>query len=268
MRLAIFAALLLTFPVAAQQQDNSQQTQSSNSAAQKKNDQQGNQQQKKNQQSGKAADRQNAFPEAQSEQAPHEAQQDNGSAQQQDKNNSQQEPAAPQPATPQSAPGAQPKKPSSADANPFPEAESEKAAHQAEQQPSSPGSNAPQSDDYSSSQDRLKGLDLTGLGDTRTADGAGGTILSPELGRKDTKVGEFYLHSGDYKGAYDRFAEATKVDPGNAQAVFDLAEAARHLNHRDEAVRNYRLYLSALPDGPRSKDARKALKDLGAQPNS
>lgn len=251
-------ALLLALPVAAQQQDNTAPPPpgQSTSAAQKKDAQQKNQQQKK-----PSTAEQNPFPEAQSEQAAHQGQQQDQSA-----------PAAQQdePAAPQAAEKGAGKKPSAADQNPFPEAQSEKAAQKAGQQPSQPSAsgNGQPDHDYSSSQDQLKGLDLTGASDSHTTDGAGGTILSPELGRKDTKVGEFYLHTGDYKGAYNRFVEATRVDPCNAQAVFDLAEAARHLNHRDEAVRNYRLYLSALPDGPRAKDARKALKDLGAPPNS
>ncbi len=256
-------ALLLAVSLAAQQQDNNaappQQQNQSNAGDQRKPDQQKADQQKADQQKagqqkkGSAA-QENPFPEGQSEQAAQQDQQKDSSAPAQDA------PAA----------NGQQKKPSAAEENPFPESESEKAAHQtAQPSPSSAPSGSAQPDqDYSSSQEKLKGLDLPGAHDARIADGAGGTILSPEVGRKDTKVGEFYLHTGDYKGAYDRFVEATKVDPGNAQAVFDLAEAARHLNNRAEAVRNYQLYLSAVPDGPRSKDARKALKDLGVRPNS
>lgn len=255
---------LLAMSLAAQQQDNTSappQQQSQSSAADKKNqDKKKPDQQKPDQPKKPSAAAQNPFPEARSEKAADQDQQKDNSAP------AQNEPAAPQPAA-----NGQQRKPSAAEDNPFPESESEKAAHQAEPQPSpapAPNSGKQSDQDYSSSQTKVKGLDLSGDNDSRIADGAGGTILSPELGRKDTKVGEFYLHSGDYKGAYGRFVEATKVDPGNAQAVFDLAEAARHLNNRPEAVRNYQLYLSAVPDGPHSKDARKALKDLGVQPNS
>ena len=255
---------LLAMSLAAQQQDNTsappQQQSQSRAADQKKQDQKKTDQKKTDQQKKPSAADANPFPEAQSEKAADPGQQKDNSAP------AQNEPAAPQPAA-----NGQQRKPSAAEDNPFPESESEKAAHQAA--PQSSPSSAPKGEtqpdqDYSSSQTKLKGMDLSGEGDSRIADGAGGTIESPELGRKDTKVGEFYLHTGDYKGAYSRFVEATKVDPANAQAVFDLAEAARHLNNRAEAVRNYQLYLSAVPDGPRSKDARKALKDLGVEPNS
>jgi tetratricopeptide (TPR) repeat protein len=90
--------------------------------------------------------------------------------------------------------------------------------------------------------------------------------FNPRLARKDAQIGDFYLESGNYKGAYDRFLEANRSDPGNAEAVFGLAESARRLQHRDEALRNYRLYLSALPNGPRAKEVRKALREMGAAP--
>lgn len=194
---------------------------------------------------------QNPFPEAQSEAAAHQAdQQDSNSV-----------PAAPAPQAPSA-------KPSTADRNPFPEAQSQKAAQQDETSappPSGANPGAP-GKDFSSSQSGVKDLDLPDT-DASSAD-AGGTALDPKLGRQDTQVGLFYLRTGDYKGAYGRFAEAARVDPGNAEAVFGLAEAARHLNQRGTAISNYQLYLTALPDGPHAKEARKALKDLGASSGS
>ena len=80
------------------------------------------------------------------------------------------------------------------------------------------------------------------------------------------KVGGFYYNAGDYKGAYARFKEATKVDPTNAEAVYELAEAARALKLNNEAADNYRIYLDALPDGPKAKAARKALAAMGEGP--
>jgi tetratricopeptide (TPR) repeat protein len=197
-------------------------------------------------------------------------------------NNSTPPPDAPQPNQQQSPPPqntqSQPQhKKSAAEENPFPEAQSAKAADKANGKDATPpadsskpapsDNNAPPTGDknYSSSRDHLKGLDLPGDNESRTDDGAGGTILDPKLATEDTRVGGFYLQTGDFKGAYSRYLEATRVDPGNADAVFGLAEAARGLNHRQEAISNYTLYLQALPDGPRAKDARKALKDLGVK---
>ncbi len=85
-----------------------------------------------------------------------------------------------------------------------------------------------------------------------------------KLAKKDANIGDYYMESGNWKGAHERFLEANRSDPGNAEAVFGLAESARHLHLDDEALRNYRLYLSALPNGPHAKEIHKALKQMGA----
>ena len=175
-----------------------------------------------------------------------------------------------------------PAKRTTADDNPFPEEESKKAAAAAGNpapdapapKPSSdtgksPGSgdrnNAPPASTDSSSRTGLRSLDDDSP-ESRISDGAGGYIYSPKLAAQDTKVGGFYLDTGDYKGAYARFKEATKVDPGNADAVFGLAEAARALKMNNEAADNYRIYLDAVPSGSKAKAARKALAGLGEPP--
>ena len=107
-------------------------------------------------------------------------------------------------------------------------------------------------------------MDLEGDRNTKVPGGAGGLVHDPKLAADDVHVGQFYLNREDYKGAYARFKEATQADPENADAVYYLAEAARRMNHKDEAVENYQLYLAALPDGPKAKDARKAIRELTA----
>lgn len=245
----------LAMPLGAQQPDNSPPAQQQNpparqnsSAAQKNppaSSTSGNQKSAQPQKKPSTSE-QNPFPEAQSEAAAHQAQQPA------DDNT----PAAP---APQGAPGTSSGK--SSDSNPFPATQSEKAAKQDGQPPAAPQDKP--DPNSSSSQTGLKFLDVPGDASANNA-----PVQSPQLAVKDTQVGTFYLKTGDYKGAYDRFVEAARVDPGNADAVFGLAEAARRLNHRDEAIRNYRLYLTALPDGPRAKEARKALKEMGVSAGS
>ena len=161
-------------------------------------------------------------------------------------------------------PAQQPKKSTEED-NPFPQDVSERAAAEAkahENEAAKPAA-APAAGE-SSSRDKLDNLDLEGDRDSRIADGAGGVVHDPKLAADDVHVGQFYLNREDYKGAYARFKEATQADPENPDAVFYLAEAARRINRRDEAVQNYQLYLTALPDGPKAKEAHKALRDLKA----
>jgi tetratricopeptide (TPR) repeat protein len=153
-------------------------------------------------------------------------------------------------------------KPSPADANPFPEAISRKA-EEAANGASTPAVKPPVPD-YSSSKVDMKRFDEPAEGGSRISNGAGGYIHNPMLAAQDDKVGKFYLQTGDFKGAYDRYKEATLVAPEDEDAVFGLAESARGLHLTQEAVANYRLYLDAFPDGKKSKEARKALATLGA----
>ncbi len=178
-----------------------------------------------------------------------------------------QAPAAP-PAV-EEPPAPQADKPAPGD-NAFPEEQSraaEKAANGAEN-----AADAGPADDgadrtvpASSSRSRIKGIDVLGDRDDRTANGAGGTIENPELAKQDVRVGQLYMADANYQGAYGRFKEATIVGPGNPDAVFYLAEAARKTAHLDEAATNYKLYLDAEPRGKHSKDARKALVELAGK---
>jgi hypothetical protein len=149
--------------------------------------------------------------------------------------------------------------PNSAEANPFPEAKSraaQAARQKAEDQP------PPQQGAYSSSDQRLPGVNALGNGPVVNDSGTAEPVFDPALAKKDDKVGTFYLRSGDWAGAYGRFKEATQVDPQDLHAVIGLAMAADHLGKRDEAIRNYKLYLDVKPNGRDSKDALKALKRL------
>ena len=170
---------------------------------------------------------------------------------------------------------------STAEDNPFPEDISKKAAAagsstpdalapdaSAPNAPSSGSNKAPEPADNSapatsSSRTGLRGLDDADTPESRISDGAGGYIYSPKLAAQDVKVGTYYLDNGNFEGAYSRFKEATKVDPGNSDAVFGLAEAARGLKHNSEAADNYRIYLDGVSNGSKAKAARKALAALG-----
>jgi len=240
--------LALALPLAAQQQDSSGQQQnppaSTSKSAQQKKDQ-----------PKKSTAQDNPFPEAQSEAAAHQTQQQSNPG------------SAPDAPPPQSTPRAgSPDK--SAGSNTFPEAQSEKAAHAAQQNDKmSPDSAPPSSEEPSYSSSRVKGLDMPTTDETPPANLPPSPLpFDPKLAKKDANIGDFYMESGNWKGAHERFLEANRSDPGNAEAVFGLAESARHLRLDDEALRNYRLYLSALPNGPHAKEIHKALKQMGAEP--
>jgi tetratricopeptide (TPR) repeat protein len=94
--------------------------------------------------------------------------------------------------------------------------------------------------------------------------GAGDDVVDPARAKKDANVGSFYLNSGNYQGALQRYKDATAADPANVDAIFGLAETQRMLKNNAEAVKDYQMYLDILPNGPKSKEALKALKVLAA----
>ncbi len=171
-------------------------------------------------------------------------------------------------------PASSPAKPlvAPADDNAFPEAQSEAAQRAATEQEKADSKAADSGsavkgapadgESASSSRDKFANLDLLGDNESRISNGAGGTIVDPKLSAQDLKVGQQYMGMGDYAGAYSRFKEACAVNPGNIDAVFYLAEAARKTAHLDESAENYRIYLQVQPDGPKAKAARKALTQL------
>ena len=177
-----------------------------------------------------AAKNENAFPEAVSQAAAKEAADESA-----------------KPETPPAKPH------STADDNPFPEAASKAAAKAAGDDSATP---APAKNDLppgvSSSQ-------------SPSADEPGPApevVADPARARKDAEVGGFYLKSGDANGALLRYKDAAAADPTNIDAIFGLAEAQRMLGKKNEAARNYQMYLDIVPNGPRSKEAIKQLKVL------
>lgn len=145
------------------------------------------------------------------------------------------------------------------EANPFPEAQAEKAQQAAN---STAEKSSSSSSGSSSSHVNLDRLNAPAGSLARISNGQGGYIHDPAMAKHDDKVGNFYLQTGDYKGAYDRFKEATLVAPEDGNAVFGLAQAAEGLHRTQEAATNYTIYLDAFPDGKKARDARKALAEL------
>lgn len=173
-----------------------------------------------------------------------------------------QTPASDDAATPASAPEP-PAKKSSAEDNPFPEDISKKAqdAAQSESAPPREGQSGPprSSEDDSNPAVSSSNLHLEDLGSGENV----ATEPDPKRARKDLDVGGFYMQTGNYKGAYERYKEAVVLAPDDAEAAYALAEAARKLNLTSEAIQNYHHSLELDPDGPKAKAAKKALASLG-----
>jgi tetratricopeptide (TPR) repeat protein len=181
----------------------------------------------------------NAFPEDVSRKAAKEAEEQ--------KKDDGQTPA-PDPASQDTQPPAK----SGTDDNAFPEDVSRKAAADAKSAGSSSGVSS--SSDYNDRTNGGRGSVQPNVPMTH--------IHGKDPAKEDVYVGTFYLQSGDFQGAYARFKEASTLHPENADAMFGLAEAARHLKKDDEAMENYRLFLDVVPSGSKAKEARKALASL------
>lgn len=177
-----------------------------------------------------------------------------------------------QPADAPAAPDAgqqAPQKPNSAaQDNPFPEDVSKSAADAAAKSSDASGGSSGSSSSSSATDDTDPNADLpreTGRRRLRKPsdnDIQGGSLAGEGRAQEDVKVGRFYLGTGNYKGAYARFSDATRMDPTSADAIYGLAAAAEGLHHTDEALTNYKLYLEIAPDGNDAKSARKALRAL------
>jgi hypothetical protein len=199
-----------------------------------------------------AAKDDNAFPEAVSRDAAKAASDAAGSTKPSAKTDNPFPEAVSRDAAKSASPDADSPKKSTAADNPFPEAVSRDAAKAAgnDQNP------APKSDlppGVSSSQSG---------GDPDNPTGAGPQVADPVRAKKDADVGGFYLKNGDYQGALLRYQDAMAVDPTNVDAIFGLAETQQMLKKNADAARNYQLYLDIVPNGPKAKQAMKALKTL------
>ncbi len=79
---------------------------------------------------------------------------------------------------------------------------------------------------------------------------------------EDLKVAKFYMNDDNLPGAYLRAQDAVKIQPDYSATHFALAEIARKMKKREEAIAEYHAYLKLDPDGEQAKAAQTALKNL------
>ncbi len=76
------------------------------------------------------------------------------------------------------------------------------------------------------------------------------------------QVAGFYQNDGNFKGAYERAAEAVTLDADDAGAHLALAESARKLGKLDQALKEYKRCLELDPVPKERKAAEKSLKEM------
>lgn len=98
--------------------------------------------------------------------------------------------------------------------------------------------------------------------------------FNPIQAAKEFKVGEFYWKKGSFRAAAGRYEEASKWNPGYAEAYWKLALAREKLADKEplETERRRLLesakqalakYLEVAPEGDRAKDAKAKMAELG-----
>jgi len=85
---------------------------------------------------------------------------------------------------------------------------------------------------------------------------------NPYRAVKDDEVGDYYFKEKNYKAALARYQDALDYKPHDALANFRMAQCYEKLNQPDQAIVHYHEYLRILPEGPYSKQAKKALEKL------
>jgi tetratricopeptide (TPR) repeat protein len=81
--------------------------------------------------------------------------------------------------------------------------------------------------------------------------------FNPLKAKQVLEIGMFYMHKSQYKGAAGRFLEATKWNPGWAEAYLRLGEAQAKLGRTEDAKKSF---AKVIDLAPKSKDAREAEK--------
>lgn len=84
--------------------------------------------------------------------------------------------------------------------------------------------------------------------------------FNPLQAEKELTVGGYYLRKGNFKAAAQRFREATRWNPGLADAYFRLGEAEEKLKDKKAAREAFAKYLELSPEG---KDAAIARRKTG-----
>ena len=83
--------------------------------------------------------------------------------------------------------------------------------------------------------------------------------FNPLQAEKEVKTGQFYLKKGSYLAAANRFVEATKWNPGYAEAYFWWGEAEEKLKDTKTAREAWSKFVELAPEDKRAEEVKKKL---------
>ena len=78
--------------------------------------------------------------------------------------------------------------------------------------------------------------------------------LNPVQSKKEITAGDYYFKKPNYSAAAKRYLEATRWDPGSAEAFLKLGESREKLHEYGAAREAYLKYIE-LAEDPKEKDA-------------
>jgi len=90
-------------------------------------------------------------------------------------------------------------------------------------------------------------------------------VWDPLRANKSMEVGTFYLKSGNYDAAIDRFEEAARLQPNLARPYLKLGETYEKKKDLPKAVASYRKYLELYRTAPDGNKIRKRIEGLERQ---
>ena len=156
------------------------------------------------------------------------------------------------------------RKANEAEQNPFPEAKSQAAAKQEQAKPSAPSEQPLQLQPMPSVSSSSAQMSPEDLGETKIKHHGREDEFTRDLnlnGRvtDDLHVADFYQKDWNYRGAYLRYKDALRLDPGNEDAMYGVAETACQMKNPAEALAGFKSYLQQYPKGQYAKKAEKAL---------
>src|SRR6185369_8581606 len=81
--------------------------------------------------------------------------------------------------------------------------------------------------------------------------------FNPLQATKEVQIGNFYFKKGSFRAAAQRFREATRWNPGDAEAWLRLGEASQKAKDPKAAKEAYAKYLELSPDAKNAAQIRK-----------
>jgi tetratricopeptide (TPR) repeat protein len=86
--------------------------------------------------------------------------------------------------------------------------------------------------------------------------------FNPLKAKQVLEVGNFYWNKHKYRGAEQRYLEATRWNPGWPEAYLKLGEAAAKLRRKDDAKKAFAKVAELAPDSKEAKQAKKQAEKL------